>query len=226
MHHHFIGLGKIYLAVEVIWALVWFAFEIWFNVTEGARPYEQLLFDNIVRLVGVLVIMKMIRALKEKWNDVSHLNVTVVFIVGCVMARQTMVLFQSPFYVFGTNTVVNVEKSVPFWSALAAIVLSGLALSFLELLWIAAAYHYLTWGHHTHGPLYWLQQCIAGGGRFTVKYETHHHGNGHQHHHEKTHPESYTDRDNDSMGPFDDLFMKDRIRSTPAPNISVRGLKK
>jgi hypothetical protein len=225
MHHHFIGWGKFYLAVEVIWALVWFAFEIWFNVTEGARPYEQALFDNIVRLVGVLVIMKMIRALKDKWTDVSYLNVTVVFIVGCVMARQTMVLFQSPFYVLGTNTVTNVEKSVPFWSALAAIVLSGLVLSFLELLWIAAAYHYLTWGHHTHGPLYWLQQCIGGGGRWTIKYERcpekSHHGNGHTH----------TGHDEYNMSLFDDVLRgtesaNDRIRSTPAPNISVRGLKK
>jgi hypothetical protein len=219
MHGHLIRWGKFYLVIEVIWALVWFAFEIWFNVTEGARPFEQALFDNIVRIVGVLVIMKMIRALHEKWNDVSYMNVLVVFIVACATARQTMVVWQSPFYVFGPNTVTNVEKALPFWQALAGVVMSGLVLSFLELIWVAAAYHYLTWGHHHKGLIHWLLHCL-GNGRVTVEYSRSHHGE--ETHHEKT--PHHAEHESDSYGPFDDLFMKDKIRATP--NITVRGLKK
>jgi hypothetical protein len=215
MHNHhknLLGWGYFFLIVELIWSLVWFAFEIWFNVVEGARPFEQALFDNIVRIVGVIVIIKMVwliqmhrdRSAKKSKSHKSHhlswFNVFVIWVVGFIMARNTMIVWQSPFYLFGTNTVTNVEKALPFWQALAAIAMSGLVVTFLELLWVSMVYYHITWNHPQHkhrGVLSWLLDCLGA-----VKDEA----------------EDILDM------PPTRKDMEMEIRATP--NISVRGLKK
>jgi hypothetical protein len=195
MHDHFLKWGKFYLGLELLWTLAWFGLEVWFNVNDNGREFEQALFDTVLRLVGVFVIMRMIRALKDQSHHISWFNVFVVWAVGFIMARQTMILFRSPFYA---------NAGSPFWQGLAGMILSGLAITFLELLWISAAYHYLT-HHHPRGLFYYLYSFFGHGGKFTVEYQPHH---------DKSH-----------LDPVDDFFGVDqKIRATP--NISVRGLKK
>lgn len=198
MHEHFVKWGRFYLTLELLWTLAWFGLEVWFNVNDNAREFEQALFDTILRLVGVIAIVRTIKALSQKSHHHHHtswFDVFVIWVIGFIMARQTMVLFRSPFYA---------NAGSPFWQGLAGMILSGLAITFLELIWISGAYHYMT-HEHPRGLFYQLYKFFGYGGSITVEYQPLHH--------EKTHE-------------YDILDVDQKIRSTPASNISVRGLKK
>jgi len=131
MHTTITRTGRWFLFVESLWAIAWLGVIIWFNVTPASQPYEQILFDTILRSVASVIGLLMVTARSRRNKGIEWYKPLIFWISTFIMVR----------------AVVQTWRIVPlggqYWQALAGFAVSGLAVSILELFWIWGATMYL-----------------------------------------------------------------------------------
>lgn len=139
MHYSLIRVGWFCCFLEFIWACAWFGIEIWFNLEPQARIYEQALFDGIIRIVGLLTIVRVIDLLHDK-KPISWFYKFVIWGVGFIMSRQVLLLYRGGVLYGGT-----------YYDTLTGMFWAGMGITVLELLWMGMAVMYTNFPIWTGG---------------------------------------------------------------------------